>query len=491
MDISKAFDRVWHRGLLFKLRQLGLSPVLLDWFASYLNNRIQQVVVDGVTSHSGHTTAGVPQGSILGPLIFLIYINDLVDNLLCSVFLFADDTFLLDIFSDPILSSTRVNTDLNTMGNWGIIWKMVFSAVKTKNMIVSKKLNRVQYPDLLFNGTVLERTDSYKHLGLTINKNFNWSDHIENTIVKAKKRINCINNIKFLLPRRSLCSLYTTMVLPLIEYCDVIYDNCTLRQSLDIENVQRRAALVCTGAYRHTSNDALLAELSWQPLRIRRQVHKLSLFFKIINLVTPPYLRPIIPRANETQYRLRSASNATLPIPFSRLSSTRSAFVHSTVKLWNNLSPEIRSINSLFGFKRKVKVELYKQHNVKFIPSLYLFMPLGKASVYLCRLRLGLSALNSHRFTYNFIPDKSCPKCNFECESTSHFLFSCPAYAAPRAVLWESLSNHLANNIIHNQAILENYILYGSMELSFDVNLAIFSSVSNYLVATGRFNHET
>ena len=88
--------------------------------------------------------------------------------------------------------------------------------------------------------------------------NFNWNDHIQSAIVKAKKRIHCLNNIKFLLPRRSLSSLYTTMVLPMIEYCDVIYDSCTVRNALDLENVQRRAALVCTGAYRHTSNDALL-----------------------------------------------------------------------------------------------------------------------------------------------------------------------------------------------------------------------------------------
>ncbi len=174
------------------------------------------------------------------------------------------------------------------------------------------------------------------------------------------------------------------MVLPIIEYGDVIYDNCTVRNALDLENVQRRAALVCTGAYRHTSNDALLAELGWQPLRIRRHIHKLSLFFKIMNSLTSPYLRPLIPRAADTQYRLRSASNATLPTPYSRLSSTRNSFVHSTVRLWNSLSVELRSVTSLSGFKSRVKDELYKHHNDKFFPSLYSYMPLGKAYVYLC-----------------------------------------------------------------------------------------------------------
>jgi len=491
LDISKAFDRVWHSGLIFKLRRLGLSPIVLDWFSSYLGDRLQQVVVEGVTSEAVSIKAGVPQGSILGPLSFLIYIDDLVENLLCFVFLYADDTFLLDIFSDSLMSSIRVNSDISTMGNWGKIWKMVFCPVKTNYMIVSNKLSDVQYPDLLFNDTVLNRIDTHKHLGLTINKNFNWNDHIQCAIVKAKKRIHCLKNIKLLLPRRSLCSLYKTMVLPIIEYCDIIYDNCTLRNALDLENVQRKAALVCTGGYRHTSNDALLAELGWQPLRIRRQFHKLCLFFKIIHSLTPTYLKPLIPSANEIQYRLRSRSNATMPTPYSRLSSTRNSFVHSTVNLWNNLSIDVRSTTTLSGFKSRLKLELYKQHNVKFIPSLYLFVPLGKAFINMSRLRMGLSALNFHRFTYNFIPHKSCPRCNFECENIPHFLFHCPAYAVPRAVLMESLSNHLLNDILNNLKVLEQHLLFGSSELSTNTNLSIFSLVGSYLDATGRFDHDT
>ena len=148
--------------------------------------------------------------------------------------------------------------------------------------------------------------------------------------------------------------------------------------------------MVCTGAYRHTSNDALLAELGWQPLRIRRQIHKLLMFYKMYNSLTPSYLRTIIPRAPVSHHRLRSATNAALPIPFSRLSSTRSAFVHSTVKLWNNLSLDVRSIDSVSAFKHRLKLDMYKHHNPKFLPHLYSLMPLGRPSVYTCRLRLGL-----------------------------------------------------------------------------------------------------
>ena len=487
LDISKAFDKVWHRGLLHKLRQFGMSNVLVDWFASYLVNRKQQVIIDGVSSDPALITAGVPQGSILGPLLFLIYINDLVDNLVCDPHLFADDTFLLDIFKNEMASAIRVNRDLAVIHDWGITWKVDFNPIKTYCMIVCKKTRRTNYPDLTFNNSPIVRTDSHKHLGLTITHNFLWSEHIDNTIVKASRCIHFINNVKFLLPRGSLSSLYKTMVLPIIEYCDVIYDNCTIRQSLALEQVQRRAALVCTGAYRHTSNDLLLAELGWQPLRLRRQIHKLLLFYKIVNLLTPLYLRSLVPRPVDNRYRLRSTSNAALQVPFSRLSCTRNAFVHSTVKLWNSLELDVRSIDSLYSFKTKLKQLFHKEHNIKFIPTLYSRIPRGTASVYHCRLRLRLSALNFHRFTYNFIDNKACPNCHFQCENTNHYLLHCPAYAAPRAVLMGSLRNHLPTSIINNETALESHMIYGSHDLDFTTNLSIFAYVFTYLDATGRF----
>lgn len=486
LDISKAFDRVWHRGLLFKLRQFGIHGNLLQWFSSYLEHRKQQVAVDGETSEALLITAGVPQGSILGPLLFLIYINDLVDKLECNPHLFADDTFLLDFFVNPVLSSIRVNRDLAIIHDWGIIWKVFFNPLKTMYMVATKKTRPINYPDPVFNGTPIEKVESHKHLGLYITQNFTWGHHIGCTLVKASRRVHLISQVRHLLPRRSLCSLYSNMVLPIIEYCDVIYDNCTLRDSLALENIQRRAALICTGAYRHTSNDSLLAELGWQPLRIRRQIHKLCLFYKIKNLLTPEYLRQIIPRQPVNDYRLRSTSNANIPIPFSRLSSTRNAFVHSTVKLWNSLPVNIRSVNSLNTFTLKLKAHLYRQYSGKFIPRLYSLAPLGKAPVYHCRLRLGLSALNFHRFTYNFVDDKSCLNCDADCENIRHYLYNCPAYADPRAALLRELSNYLPVNIINDQVILEKTLLYGSSD--FETSLSIFACLHTYLNATGRFS---
>jgi len=195
----------------------------------------------------------------------------------------------------------------------------------------------------------------------------------------------------------------------------------------------------------------------------------------------------MIPRPVETRYGLRSASNGSLPTPYSRLSSTKNSFVHTTVKLWNGLENDVRSIESLSSFKRKLNVLFHKEHDVKFIPMLYSLNPTGNAPVYHCRLRLGLSALNYHRFTYNFIAIKSCPNCNHEREDNIHYLLHCPAYAAPRSVLLESLRNHLPIDILNSENSLVNLLLFGSRDLSTESNLLVFSDVFIFLEASGRF----
>ena len=115
-DISKAFDRVWHKGLLYNLQTVGITGHLFQWFTDYLNNRKQRVVLPGVFSHWTDLKAGMPQGSILGPLLFLIYINDIVHNINSSIRLFADDTSLYIIVENPIQAATILNSDLSLMG---------------------------------------------------------------------------------------------------------------------------------------------------------------------------------------------------------------------------------------------------------------------------------------------------------------------------------------------------------------------------------------
>ena len=140
LDASAAFDRVWHEALIFKLKQIGVGGQLLRWIESYLTNRRQRVIVNGQFSEWVSISAGVPQGSILGPLLFLIYINDIVQNLESFIALYADDANLIEVIDDPIQSFEKLNRDLETLARWADQWLVTFNTRKTKDMIITKKL---------------------------------------------------------------------------------------------------------------------------------------------------------------------------------------------------------------------------------------------------------------------------------------------------------------------------------------------------------------
>ena len=135
-DISKVFDRVWHKGLLYKLQTVRITGHFLQWFTDYLNSRKQRVVLPGVFSHWTDLKAGVPQGSILGPLLFLIYIKDIIRNIDSSIRLFADDTSLYIIDENPIQAAT----DISQIFTWASNWLVTFNPSKTESLLFSQKL---------------------------------------------------------------------------------------------------------------------------------------------------------------------------------------------------------------------------------------------------------------------------------------------------------------------------------------------------------------
>ena len=155
LDLSKAFDRVWHDGLLYKLESYGISRNLHNLLRSFLLNRMQRVVLNGKCSHWQLIKSGVPQGSILGPLFFLVYINDLADNVNCRIKLFADDTSLFLVVRDVANASFELNKDLESISLWGWQWKMLFNVKKTKEVIFSSKRSKPQHPPLNLGNDVI------------------------------------------------------------------------------------------------------------------------------------------------------------------------------------------------------------------------------------------------------------------------------------------------------------------------------------------------
>ena len=214
LDVSKAFDKVWHKGLFFKLRKMGIRGNLLNWLKDYMSGRHQKVVLNGVESNVCYLEAGVPQGSILGPLLFLIYIQ-------CNINIFADDTSVQQSIND-ITTFEKVNRDLQRLTVFGKQWFILFKELKTEYMIISRQRNRPNHPDIFLNGEPIFEVDQHTHLGLTISTTLSWSVHINRVIAKADKRLNVIRRCQQVLPRSCKEMLYKTTIRPVLDYGDII-----------------------------------------------------------------------------------------------------------------------------------------------------------------------------------------------------------------------------------------------------------------------------
>ena len=273
LDISKAFDRVWHDGLLYKLRRCGISGNLFNLLHSFLTNRKQRTVLNGTSSSWGNVSAGVPQGSILGPLMFLIYINDLTDDLNCIVKLFADDASLFTIVKDPKTAADDMNHDLNLIELWANKWRMSFNPDPRKQaieLIFSTKKDNSDHPMLYFNKLRVTKLDKHKHLGFVLDSKLSFLSHFNAAISKSRKGLGILKLLSKYLSRETLNSLYKLYIRPHLDYGDVIYhipnkedsQHCHgnfLMQKL--ESVQYSAALAITGAWRGTSRKRSIVNL--------------------------------------------------------------------------------------------------------------------------------------------------------------------------------------------------------------------------------------
>ena len=236
--MSKAFDRVWHKGLIHKLESIGIGGKLLSFLKDYLSERYQRVIIDGQSSDPGLIKAGVPQGSVLGPLLFLIYINDLPNNIKSNIKLFADDTSLYIEVDDPIQSANVLNQDLQSLICWADQWLVTFNASKTKLMTCSFK--KLQHPDILFDNNILQETTTHKHLGLTLSNNLSWSCHINSVIKSVSPMVDVLKKLKYSLDKDSLERIYFSFIRPKLEYGCQIWDNCSLSDAKLLEDLQIR-----------------------------------------------------------------------------------------------------------------------------------------------------------------------------------------------------------------------------------------------------------
>ncbi len=298
LDISKAFDKVWHDGLIYKLKCNGISGNLLAFFENYIYNRHQRVTLNGSKSDWRSISAGVPQGSVLGPLLFLVYINDLTENIKSQMRLFADDSSIFTPVKDVLDTHEQLVQDLETVSNWGHQWKMVFNPDITKQaieVIFSVKKKKPYHPELTFNDVPVAREDHTKHIGVYLDSRLNFSKHITEAIRNATKGLSLMKYLSKYVSRNILDLCYKLYVRPHLDYGDVIYHNQREDLMNLIEQVQYKAALIVSGCWQGTSRIKLYDELGWESLADRRWGRRMTTYYKIVNGLTPAYLFEHVP----------------------------------------------------------------------------------------------------------------------------------------------------------------------------------------------------
>ena len=470
-DISKAFDRVWHRGLLAKLNSIGLSKNLLNWFENYLRDRRQRVVIPGAKSDWASIYAGVPQGSILGPLLFLIFINDIVRDIHSNIRLFADDTSLYLVVDHANHAADCLNSDISKITEWAKTWLVSFNPAKTESLLISRKVNKPVHPPLSIFQSIISEVESHKHLGIHFSKDGNWRDHIEYIKSKAWNRVNIMRKLKFIIDRKSLETIYISFIRPILEYSNVVWDNCTSAEKSELEKIQHEAARIAIGGTKLISINNLMKETGWESLQERRRKHKLVLFYKMVKKQTPEYLSSLVPQAvsSGSRYSLRNAENLQAPRGRTKLYSE--SFLPSTVRDWNSLPLEVRQAPSVSSFKYSINSPCENP-----VPPYY-YIGNRQAQILHTRLRTNCSSLNLALFQKNIVDSPLC-LCG-QIESVHHFFLTCPLYNDIRTVMLDDIRPMAIPTV--------KLFLFGNPSLDSETNGNIFASVQRYIVSTNRF----
>ena len=504
LDMSKAFDKVWHEGLIYKLRSFGVQSKLIDLLKNYLSNRKQRVIMNGASSSWKPINSGVPQGSVLGPLLFLVFINDLPENLICNPKLFADDVSLNAIMYDDKHSTENIEHDLKLIYDWSVKWKMLFNPDITKPAEEVLFTNRTTsiYSPIAFDDIAIKPVNDHKHLGLTLDSKLTFNKHIDEKISIANRGIGVIRRLYHYLPRKSMIQIYKSFIRPHLDYCDIIYhkpshdifssEYYSERASSDplhnneqftnkIEAVQYNSALAITGCIRGTSREKLYSELGLESLCERRLFHRLLFLYKIINGLAPAYLKHFVPDVNLNLHNVREHRDEWI---HTRTLKYRYSFFPHVINCWHQLSNFIKNSLSINIFKKRY-LEFFKVN----ARSLYgIHHPIG--TKLLTRLRVGLSHLRDHKFSYNF-QDTSHPFCLctlHEKETVEHYLLHCPCHVTSREVLFETLRKHISLVTLVNPKYTCDLLLYGDSRYKWDTNKEIIKATIEFILSSERFD---
>jgi hypothetical protein len=354
LDFQKAFDVVPHRRLLLKLDFYGVRGNLLKFIEKWLTSRKQRVVVNGEASNPANVKSGIPQGTVLGPLMFLLYINDIADHIDSGtkIRLFADDCLLYRIIRSPH-DSDILQKDLHTLCSWAHKWQMRFNTSKCKTLRVTTKKKTFIHTYTMDNDE-LECVTNYPYLGVEISHNLKWNIHISSIVAKANKALWFLRRNLWRCPQKIKEQLYFALVRSILEYACAVWDPFTISNIQSIEMIQHRAARFVTKDYSRTEGSItrIMDKLKWPTLESRRKQIRLTTMFKIQNqsvaITTPEYIQ------RQVASTTRQYHPAKYRIMKNRTDTYKYSFWPRTISEWNSLPHQTLDISEKAGFKAAI-----------------------------------------------------------------------------------------------------------------------------------------
>ena len=348
-----------------------------------------------------------------------------------------------------------IEKDLNELSQWAKTWLVKFSPPKTESLIISNKTHLEEHPPLSMEGSVLKEVTHHKHVGIILTKDLSWHKHICSIEEKAKSRINRLSQFKYRLDRRSLERVYISNIRPIMEYGDVIWAGGNIGD-LDKLDMQKNAARVVTGATARCDTSTLMNDVAWPMLASRRRIHRLTMFYQIVNGLSPPYLRDLLPaRVGErSRYNMRTGQNFTVPL--CRTNTYLKSFFPYTMTEWNRLENSVTNAPTLSSFKSRCKP------NPTYKNNLFYYGPRFE-NVQLARMRIGCSSLKSQLCHNLHVEDN--PSCNFIMNKDENYL------------------------VLDQEPTTTNIILNGNSDTTVDENIRNMDAIYQYIRDSGRFSY--
>ena len=348
LDFAKAFDTVAHERLLLKLGNYGVSGALNSWIRVWLTQRTQQVVVEGESSDERQVKSGVPQGTVLGPLMFLLFINDIGDGINSQLRLFADDSLLFKTINNDN-DANQLQKDLDQLISWSKKWQMSFNPTKCNTLRITKKKRPIQQRYSML-GHTLQEVDTASYLGVELSSTLSWDNHVNKITAKANRTLGFVKRNLGKCPSNIKAQAYQALVRPHLEYTSSAWDPYTSKHKSQIEMVQRRAARFVTSTYSKEPGTVtkILKDLEWPTLEKRREVSRLTLMYKLLHgqaaIQLPTYIQRLSPRTrlyHPERFRQMTTHKEVY----------QASFFPRTIVNWNALPVELLEAHTLEAFK--------------------------------------------------------------------------------------------------------------------------------------------